>query len=111
MTWGESATAVPHIAKATLAVAQQQTYLREAALACALERYRRDRGEYPETLAALVPQFIAKLPSDLITGESLKYQRTSKDRFRLYSPGWNLKDDGGTSTKSRADGDWVWPPG
>jgi hypothetical protein len=31
-------------------------------------------------------------------------------KFRLYSVGWNLKDDGGTTTKDHAEGDWVWPP-
>jgi len=104
-----AAVGVPNITKATQATAQNQTYLREAALACALERYRRARGEYPETLTALVPQFIAKLPSDLMTGEGLKYQRTDKGKFRLYSVGWNLKDDGGTRTSDRTAGDWVWP--
>ncbi len=102
--------AVPNIAQATQATAQNQTMLREAALACALERYRRARGEYPETLTALVPQFIAKLPTDLMTGEGLKYQRVDKSQFSLHSVGWNQKDDGGERTKDRAAGDWVWPP-
>jgi hypothetical protein len=104
-----AAVAVPHIAKATQAMAQQQTSLREATLACALERYLRAHGEYPETLVALVPQFIAKLPSDLMTGEALKYQRVDTNQFSLYSVGWNLKDDGGRRTRDRTAGDWVWP--
>jgi hypothetical protein len=102
--------AVPNIAKATQAMAQQHACLREAAVACALERYRRAHGEYPENLAALVPQSMTKLPNDLMTGEALKYQRTDQSKFRLYSVGWNLKDDDGISTKDRAAGDWVWPP-
>jgi hypothetical protein len=105
-----ASVAVPNITKATLVTAQQQTCLREAALACALERYLRAHGEYPETLAALVPQFIAKLPSDLMTGEALKYQRVDTNLFSLYSVGWNLKDDGGRRTRDRTAGDWVWPP-
>jgi hypothetical protein len=104
-----AAVAVPNIVKATQATAQHQTYLREAALACALERYRRARGAYPETLPALVPQFAAKLPADLLTGEGLKYQRTDSGKFHLYSVGWNLKDEGGTRTSDRTAGDWVWP--
>ena len=102
--------AIPNIAKATQATAQQQIYLREAALACALERYRRARGEFPETLTALVPEFMSKLACDVMTGEAFKYQRASKDKFSLYSVGWNQKDDGGVTTKDRATGDWVWPP-
>jgi hypothetical protein len=105
-----AAVGVPNIVKATQVTAQQQSFLSEAAVACALERYRRARGEYPETLAALVPQFMIKIPNDLMTGESLKYHRTDKDKFRLYSVGWNLKDDGGTTNSNRTDGDWVWPP-
>ncbi|HEY0548816.1 MAG TPA: hypothetical protein VGF13_04385 [Verrucomicrobiae bacterium] len=102
--------AVPNLARATQAMAQQQAHLHEAALACALERYRRAHGEYPENLAALVPQSMNKLPNDLMTGEALKYQRAEKDKFRLYSVGWNLKDDGGTRNTNRMAGDWVWPP-
>jgi hypothetical protein len=105
-----ASVAVPNIGKATQVTAQQQAYLREAALACALERYRRAQGEYPEDLKGLVPQFMDKLPSDLMTGETLKYQRLEKDKFLLYSVGWNLTDDGGASTKDRNAGDWVWPP-
>ena len=40
----------------------------EAQIACALERYRLAHGEYPETLDALVPQFIEKVPHDIIGG-------------------------------------------
>jgi hypothetical protein len=104
------AWALPNLTKAMQVTAERQTYLQEAALACALKRYRRARGEYPETLASLVPQFIARLPTDLMTGAGLKYQRADQDQFRLYSVGWNLKDDGGTTTKDRMAGDWVWPP-
>jgi len=104
-----ASVAVPNTTKATQATAHTQTQMRHAALACALERYRRARGECPETLAALVPQFIAKIPADLLTGETPKYQRLGKDEFLLYSVGWNLKDDGGVKKKERTEGDWVWP--
>jgi hypothetical protein len=92
-------------AKAALAL----TSVDEAALACALERYRLTHGRFPESLDALVPQFIAKLPYDVITGLSLKYRRTTDGQFVLYSVGWNQKDDGGKATwPDRAAGDWVW---
>jgi hypothetical protein len=104
------ALGMPNFAKATQITAERQIYLQEATLACALERFRRARGEYPEALAALVPQFIARLPTDVMTGQALKYQRADKDKFTLYSVGWNLKDDGGIRTSNRIEGDWVWPP-
>ena len=77
-------------------------------LACALERYRRVEGHYPETLASLAPRFIDRIPHDLINGQSLKYQRTANGSFTLYSVGWNEKDDEGEVSSNRDQGDWVW---
>jgi hypothetical protein len=95
-------------------IAYTQAQLDEARLACALERYRLARGAYPETLDALVPQFIAALPHDLITGQPLKYRRTDDGRFLLYSVGWNETDDRGAVVLKKSGqpdpekGDWAW---
>ena len=68
-----------------------------------------------ETLAALEPQFIAKLPHDVMNGQPLKYRRMADGSFILYSVGWNETDDGGEvalSEKGKVplmdQGDWVW---
>jgi hypothetical protein len=80
----------------------------------ALERYRLANGQFPDTLEALAPKFIEKLPQDVIIGQPLKYHRTDDGQFVLYSVGLNETDDGGqiVLTKSgNADinkGDWVW---
>jgi hypothetical protein len=95
-----------------------QVNLDLATTACALERYRLVNGQYPDSLDVLAPKFIAKIPNDVITGESLKYRRTDDGRFLLYSVGWNRTDDGGTMAfdkgttpqVDRDQGDWVWPP-
>jgi hypothetical protein len=85
-----------------------------ARVACALERYRLAHGEYSESLDALSPRFIEKLPHDVIGGQPLHYRRTDDGKFLLYSIGWNETDDGGqvAFTKSgsvdREKGDWVW---
>ena len=86
-----------------------------ARTAIALERYRLAHGDYPESLGALTPQFIAKLPHDVIGGQPLKYRREADGRFVLYSVGWNETDDGGTigyrKNRTVPDfelGDWVW---
>ena len=100
--------ATPNWMKAVQTFARNQTMANEGAVACALERYRLIHGEYPETLDALVPQLIDKLPHDLIGGQQLKYRRVGGSQFLLYSLGWNETDDGGISGKSIADGDWVW---
>jgi hypothetical protein len=86
-----------------------------ARVACVLERYRLAHGEYPESLDALAPQFIGKLPHDIINGQPLHYRRTDDGKFVLYSVGWNETDDSGTvvflksgSAVDRDKGDWVW---
>ncbi len=94
--------------KAAQALARNQTLANEAFVACGLERYRLAHGQYPETLAALVPPFAEKLPHDLIGGQPLKYHRTADGRFVLYSVGWNEKDDGGVPGTTITEGDWVW---
>ena len=91
--------------------AAAQTVVDQAALACALERYRLANGQFPEKLDALVPRFISQSSNDVITGESYKYRRTDDGQFILYSVGWNEKDDGGVPGKALFDekkGDWVW---
>ncbi len=91
--------------------AAAQSAVDEAALACALERYRLTNGQFPETLEALVPRFISQLPDDVISGEPYKYHRTNDGQVVLYSIGWNEKDDGGMPGNILFDdkeGDWVW---
>ena len=112
-----AAIAIPNTAKATQTLARNQTMVNEGQIACALERYRLALGEYPPTLDALVPQFIEKLPHDIIGGQPLIYRRTdppspgsgaASGKFLLYSVGWNETDDGGTASDKMDQGDWVW---
>ena len=88
-----------------------QTTANQTAIACALEMYRLANGHFPETLSVLTPQFMSRLPNDVITGQPYKYRLTGDGQFILYSVGWNEKDDGGVPGKRRFDdqeGDWVW---
>ncbi len=101
--------AMPNFVKALQTTARNQTLANEAFLACGLERYRLAHGQYPDTLEALVPQFAAKLPHDIVGGQPLKYHRTTAGQFVLYSVGWNEKDDSGVAGKTNGEGDWVWP--
>lgn len=107
--------AAPSYVRAASTVALNQTRANQALIACGLERYHRLHGAYPETLDALMPQFVPHLPRDLIGGQPLHYHRTTEGRFILYSVGWNEKDDGGTvafdeagKRVNRDEGDWVW---
>jgi hypothetical protein len=111
-----AALATLNFTKAWQALAYNQTLINEAQIACALERYHLDHGEYPENLNALTPQFIETIPHDLIGGQPLHYRRTNDGKFLLYSIGWNEQDDGGQPSPQvkkggieYTNGDWVWP--
>ena len=83
--------------------------INQALIACALECYHLAHGEYSETLDALIPQFLDKIPHDVIGGQPPHYRRAADGTFLLYSIGWNGRDNGGARGKSNTDGDWVWP--
>ena len=105
---------LPALGGAVKKFASGQSSVNLARTAIALERYWLARGEFPESLNALAPQFIAKLPRDVINGQPLHYRRTSDGQFVLYSVGWNETDDGGEvglTKNGNLDintGDWVW---
>lgn len=105
-----AAIAIPNYDRAMQTFAFNQTKANEAQIVCALERYRLANGRYPETLAALTPRFMEKIPPDLIGGQPLHYRPTADGKFLLYSVGWNETDDDGLpGTLADANkGDWVW---
>ena len=89
--------------------------------AIALHRHRLKHGKFPESLGALVPEFLAEVPRDFMDGQPLRYQLQPDGQFRLWSVGDDFKDDGGDPTpvgvaSSSSDPyswlkgrDWVWP--
>jgi hypothetical protein len=105
---------VPAIVQQAQQAANAENSLDMANLACALERYHLEHGEYPAALAVLVPAFVEKIPPDVVNGNPLHYHRTSDGRFVIYSVGWNGKDDGGMVGTNQFGryapslGDWVW---
>jgi tetratricopeptide (TPR) repeat protein len=105
---------LPSLGVAVRRFAYGQESVDLARVAIALERYRLAHGEYPKSLDALAPQFIVKLPHDIINGQPLYYRRTSDGQFVLYSVGWNETDDDGevdlneNGVVNRDKGDWVW---
>ena len=83
-----SAQKVQHAADRS---AQGQSNLR---LAFALAAYKRDEGGYPKTLAALAPEYLATIPTDLMSSKAMIY-RPNDAGYLLYSVGINGKDDQG----------------
>src|ERR1017187_3346263 len=88
--------------------------------AIALKRYQLRNGNYPPSLPALVPEFLAEVPRDPVDGKPLRYRLDGKT-FLLYSVGENGKDDGGDPSLEKGVEsssfqwqnshalDWVWP--
>jgi len=107
---------IPAVSSVVSKAGVAQTLAQNATLACAVERYRLAHGKLPEKLDALVPQFIAQLPRDVIDGQPLRYRLDGSHGFVIYSIGWNQKDDGGQQALTKQDkprvddkqGDWVW---
>jgi hypothetical protein len=99
---------MPAVGKIHRRSAEAQTAVHQAAIACAMERYRRRHGEYPMELTQLAPAFIGRVPHDVIGGKPMRY--INGERFVLYSVGWDEKDNGGMPGKVLWDeqGDWVW---
>jgi hypothetical protein len=58
-----------------LAWFQTHTHLAQTQIVCALERYHRATGGYPEMLEATVPTFLSFVPQPFYEGWRLSYQR------------------------------------
>jgi hypothetical protein len=82
--------------------------LRVTTVALAAEEWRLAHGDWPESLAALVPGLLDALPEDPFTGGALCYQHRA-DGVVVYSVGLDGQDNGGiTRTEAmEAAGDYV----
>ena len=86
---------VDTIAKSTYQHFMSQTVFRTG---LALNLYADAHGGLPETLDALVPDYLSHIPEDIFAAGNahLRYVREDSECFRLYSLGKNYEDDGGT---------------
>jgi hypothetical protein len=108
--------ALPVYPSISMRTAATEVVLREAIVACALERFRLKRGGYPETLRELLPDYLSQPVQDIFSDEALLYRREGGGSYILYSVGWNATDDGGAvatepgtpNRRDDRDGDWVW---
>ncbi|MCK5173186.1 MAG: hypothetical protein KAR47_07335 [Planctomycetes bacterium] len=78
-------------------VARNHVAVRCTALAVAIERYRRDHEDLPDTLDELVGDYVESIGQDPYTGGSLLYHRDD-DGYVVYSAGINRIDDRGAIT-------------
>jgi hypothetical protein len=83
----------------------------KAGLACKI--FKNKTGSYPESLEALVPEYLSEVPVDPFTGKPFVF-RLSEDEILIYSLGSNGKDDAGRGTYlidkmvMEKDDDWTW---
>lgn len=77
------------LAEEARVAAQLQTYLAQAQIACALERYRLGHGSYPDKLDALVPDFLTTLPADPMNGRPLTYTARNPGGYTITGGGWS----------------------
>jgi len=82
--------------------------------AVAAARYRLAHGTFPDSGAALVPEFLPALPIDPFDGQSIRTKRDG-DAFVIWCIGMDFKDGGGAVAIPRKDwldgtvnGDLVW---
>jgi hypothetical protein len=85
---------VPALPKLANAIGRCQAVVRASASALAAERYRRQKGDWPPSLDALAPDYLAAVPSDPFGGDHLLYRRLP-DGIVVYSVGPDGQDDGG----------------
>ncbi len=92
-------------------LAADDTRLDMTDTALGLVLYKRAHGAYPDSLAALVPEFEDAVPVDVFDGQPLRYERKGEG-FLLYSVGLDLDDDKGEvwvgSWQGVPPGDIVW---
>jgi hypothetical protein len=81
-------------------IAYTRAQLRAAIVAVALERYRRQRGGWPSSLAELTPKYLKAVPLGVFDGKPLIYKRL-KDGVIVYTVGADLIDRGGNLARQR----------
>jgi hypothetical protein len=88
--------------------ARHRARLDTCLLGVALKLFKAKRGAYPDQLAQLMPECLAKLPDDPFSGQPYRYVKKG-DGFVVYSLGSNRQDDGGVEDpKNRDKGDIVF---
>ncbi|MDP2899116.1 MAG: hypothetical protein Q8Q12_21470 [bacterium] len=103
--WSLAKLLVPAISRARIAFVRDKATRSMLRAEIALRIYRNQKGQYPESLAAMKGT-VEDIPVDAFTNEPLRYKRT-EDGFVVYSVNENLVDDGGEIGERKEDKDLV----
>lgn len=103
----------PNFSSAWLKEAILEAFMGTGQIALACKIFKNHEGVFPENVAALIPDILAKEPVDPFTGAPFIY-KLQGDGFTIYSVGSNGKDDEGRATYqvtrliAEKDDDWPW---
>ena len=100
---------VPSLTRALELDLRLTAQIRSARTALAAERYRLDKGCFPEQIDQLMPDYLDAVPTDPFDDKPLRC-RVDEDAVTIYSVGSNGIDDGGDVRRDqkarRAQQDW-----
>src|SRR5206468_3978266 len=80
-----------------------EAWLRAAAVALAVERFRQRQGRWPADLNELLPALLPRVPNDPFDGNPIRYRQLS-DGVVIYSIGSDGLDNGGVSEGTTSRG-------
>jgi hypothetical protein len=81
-------------------IEEANMHLELARVAAALRQHRLNKGKFPDNLAALQPDLLKEIPTDVFSSRPVRYQILGRGRgYRLYSVGRDMTDDGGDAEK------------
>jgi hypothetical protein len=87
---------------------RQRTNVEATISILALQRYKADKGSFPNDLQELVTAgYLRELPADVYSGKALVYRKIDES-FILYSIGDDFEDDGGKPGTDRKGRPRLW---
>lgn len=86
---------MPSLTRSIVLNARCRAHLTCAQAGLAAERFRLDHARLPESLAELVPTYLAEVPTDPFDNQPLRFT-TTEDGIVIYSIDEDLLDDGGS---------------
>ena len=95
---------MPAMQKLSDAADRAEQIHRNGLLAAGLAAHFADHKKYPDTLADLVPKYIAEVPGDVFSAKAMIYKPTAAG-YLLYSVGVNGIDDDGQLISEEPRGD------